>query len=90
MTTQYDESPPDDIPTIKAHLKVRREAMAAISAEIQILLYALSQKLGTVEYLRYLTEAAREDPELQKAYEEELEKARKEAGDAPNTDPGDA
>lgn len=75
---QTDAAPPQDVPTIKEHLRVRREAMAAIAEETQILLYLLSQKLSNIEFIRYLTEVAAEDPALRKAYEEELAKAKEE------------
>lgn len=61
---------PDDVPTIKEHLRIRREAMSMLSADIAILLHALQGKLGTVEYLKYLTEVAAEDAAVKAVYEQ--------------------
>lgn len=58
MSAGEEAELPDDIPTIKEHLRVRREAVQIMMMEIHILENALQVKLGPSGWVAYQADLA--------------------------------
>lgn len=76
---EFDDLP-DDIPTIKEHLHVRREAVRMMMEEITVLTQALRIKLGPAAWVVYLSEQQAQQETDMRRRTEKIEDLKAEGG----------